>query len=64
MDGSLSARGKSFVAQKPAFLDVLSNLWDPKSNPDGVVNLGLAENVRNSCLELEIVANTYLDSHA
>lgn len=44
---SLSARGKSFVAQKPSFLDVLADLWDPKSNPDGILNIGLAENVGN-----------------
>lgn len=43
---SLSVRGRKLAAQKPAFLDVLSDLWDVKSNPDGIVNIGLAENVR------------------
>jgi hypothetical protein len=46
MNGSISARGKAFAAQKPNFLDVLNDLWAPKSNPDGIVNIGLAENVR------------------
>ncbi|KAL2838991.1 pyridoxal phosphate-dependent transferase [Aspergillus pseudoustus] len=41
---TISARGKSFAAQKPAFLDALKDRWDPVSNPDGVINLGLAEN--------------------
>ena len=27
---------------------ILANLYDPVSNPGGVVNLGVAENVRNS----------------
>jgi hypothetical protein len=46
MNDSISARGKAFAAQKPTFLDVLSDLWAPNSNPDGIVNIGLAENVR------------------
>ena len=29
----------------PVFFDVLNNLWDPELNPNGIVNLGLAENV-------------------
>lgn len=64
MEGSLSARGKAFVAQKPTFLDVLSDLWDPKSNPNGIVNIGLAENVRNTRFGFHLVANKYLDSYA
>jgi hypothetical protein len=51
MEGGISARGKAFAAQKPTFLDVLSDLWAPKTNPDGIVNIGLAENVRNNCLQ-------------
>jgi hypothetical protein len=64
MDGSLSARGKAFVTHRPTFLDVLSDLWDPESNPNGILNIGLAENVRNRLLELDSVANTNLDSYA
>ncbi|KAH8426750.1 uncharacterized protein LDX57_004483 [Aspergillus melleus] len=41
---TVSARGRSFAAQQPAFRDVLSNSWDPQSNPNGIVTLGLAEN--------------------
>ncbi|KAL7655311.1 hypothetical protein ACMYSQ_007263 [Aspergillus niger] len=41
-----SARGRAFAALKPAFLDVLGDLWDAQSNPDGIVNLGLAEKVQ------------------
>ncbi|CAI6094491.1 unnamed protein product [Clonostachys chloroleuca] len=29
---------------KMAMWDVLSNLWEPKDNPDGIVNLGMAQN--------------------
>lgn len=50
MEGRISARGQSFVAQKPAFFDVLSDSYDPISNPDGIVNIGLAENVSNKCI--------------
>lgn len=48
MVGGVSARGQGFVAQKPAFFDVLSDSWNPISNPDGIVNIGLAENVRRN----------------
>lgn len=63
MDRGLSARGKDFAAQKPSFLEVLSDLWVPQSNPNGVVNIGLAENVGIIFL-LFICANSSLDSHA
>lgn len=45
MESNLSLRGRTLAAQKPVFLDVLGDIWDPSSNPDGVVNIGLAENV-------------------
>jgi len=41
----ISARGRSFLAHQPQFFDVLQDLWEPDTNPNGVVNLGLAENV-------------------
>lgn len=46
MLGEVSDRGKGLAAQKPAFLAGLSDRWSPTSNPNGIVNLGLAENVR------------------
>jgi hypothetical protein len=45
MQGEVSERGKALAAQRPSFLAVLSDLWSPTSNPDGILNLGLAENV-------------------
>ncbi|OJJ57415.1 hypothetical protein ASPSYDRAFT_58955 [Aspergillus sydowii CBS 593.65] len=41
---TISARGRSLEPKVPVFFDVLNNLWDPELNPDGIVNLGLAEN--------------------
>jgi hypothetical protein len=45
MENNISSRGLALEARKPVFFDVLNNLWDPESNPDGIVNIGLAENV-------------------
>jgi metal-sulfur cluster biosynthetic enzyme len=42
----VSDRGRSLEPKVPVFFDVLNNLWDPELNSDGIVNLGLAENVR------------------
>ncbi|KAL4919636.1 pyridoxal phosphate-dependent transferase [Aspergillus aurantiobrunneus] len=36
--------GKAFAGNRPAFFDILSDLWDPESNVNGIVNIGLAEN--------------------
>ena len=44
---TISARGRFLEPKVPVFFDVLNNLWDPELNPDGIVNLGLAENVRS-----------------
>ncbi|KAF9884872.1 hypothetical protein FE257_000939 [Aspergillus nanangensis] len=52
MQSTISARGEAFAEKKPVFFDVLSNLWDPESNPNGIVNIGLAE---NSLLHPELV---------
>mgnify|MGYP006902569182 CR=1 FL=1 len=46
MAGLISNRGEGLAAQMPSFLAVLRDVWSPASNPDGIVNLGLAENVR------------------
>ncbi|KAJ4172980.1 hypothetical protein NW754_003186 [Fusarium falciforme] len=45
VDDCISARGVSFLPEVPKFFDVLNNLWHPEKNPEGIVNLGLAENV-------------------
>jgi hypothetical protein len=45
MQNKISSRGLTLEAKKPVFFDVLNNLWDPESNPDGIINIGLAENV-------------------
>ncbi|KAJ5104256.1 aspartate aminotransferase [Penicillium argentinense] len=74
MEGNLSARGKAFAAQKPTSLEVLSDLWDPISNPDGIVNIGLAENtlmhaemerfINSNVLVLSSVRQLRIDAHA
>ena len=43
---TISSRGLALAAKMPVFFDVLKDLWDFESNPNGIVNLGLAENVR------------------
>ncbi|RAK96462.1 aspartate aminotransferase [Aspergillus ibericus CBS 121593] len=58
-----SARGRAFAALKPTFLDVLGDLWDPQSNPDGIVNLGLAENTLMHAEMTEFI-NTKLQINA
>lgn len=47
MHDETSSRGLALAAKIPTFFDVLKDLWDPESNPRGIVNLGLAENVRS-----------------
>ncbi|OAL54267.1 1-aminocyclopropane-1-carboxylate synthase [Pyrenochaeta sp. DS3sAY3a] len=54
----ISSRALNYVPQAPLFFDVLDDLWDPESNPDGIVNLGLAE---NSLMQLEL--NEFLNSN-
>ncbi|CAG8058383.1 unnamed protein product [Penicillium olsonii] len=62
---TLSVRGKDFVAQKPTFFDVLGDLWDPKFNPNGIVNIGLAENtLMHAELEDFINTNSKFTTHA
>ncbi|WAO96908.1 Aminotran-1-2 domain-containing protein [Fusarium falciforme] len=45
VDDCISARGVSFLPEVPKFFDVLNDLWHPEKNPEGILNLGLAENV-------------------
>ncbi|PLB48733.1 aspartate aminotransferase [Aspergillus steynii IBT 23096] len=67
---AISARGRDFAAQNPTFLSVLSDSWDSQSNPNGIVNLGLAENTlmhgemqefMNSKVQIDAHALTYGD---
>lgn len=46
MNMSLSERAREakLAAENVPIWDILSNLWDPESNPDGYLSLGLAEN--------------------
>ncbi|CAG8923318.1 unnamed protein product [Penicillium salamii] len=48
MERAISNRGNSLAAQIPSFLTVLNDLWSPTTNPDGIVNLGLAENLQSN----------------
>ncbi|KAH7006589.1 aspartate aminotransferase [Fusarium venenatum] len=61
----ISSRGAGFLPDVPKFFDVLNNLWHPQNNPDGIVNLGLAENALMQ-EELTSFINSHLrvDSHA
>ena len=44
---SLSDRGfrGSLPVNRLALLEIIDNQWDPHTNPDGYVSLGVAENV-------------------
>ncbi|KAJ5431294.1 Pyridoxal phosphate-dependent transferase major region subdomain 2 [Penicillium cf. griseofulvum] len=60
----VSDRGKCLAAQRPTFLAVLSDQWSP-SNPDGIVNLGLAENtLMHAEMEDFINSNLQINAHA
>jgi hypothetical protein len=59
----ISRRGASYLPQAPKFFGVLGNLWHPKENPDGIVNLGLAENVSINCNDgLSLLTSAGLDA--
>lgn len=45
MEDTISSRGLALEGKMPVFFDVLRNLWGPELNPNGIVNLGLADNV-------------------
>lgn len=57
---ALSTRGNSWAKQGPDMIiwKVIPNLWDPVSNPDGYVSLGVAE---NSLMHDELTA--YINTH-
>ncbi|KAK1141771.1 hypothetical protein N8T08_008436 [Aspergillus melleus] len=62
---TISSRGLALTAKMPVFFDVLKNLWDPESNPNGIVNLGLAENgLMQSEMKEFINSQPRADSHA
>ena len=44
---TLSQRGHGYATgPKKALEEVINNLWDPETNPDGILSLGVAENVK------------------
>ncbi|KAF5677489.1 aspartate aminotransferase [Fusarium circinatum] len=43
-DNCISRRAVGYLPEAPKFFDVLNDLWHPESNPNGILNLGLAEN--------------------
>ena len=44
---TLSKRGHGYATEaKKALEDVINNLWDPENNSDGILSLGVAENVK------------------
>ena len=45
---TLSRRGHTCATgPKETLKYVINNLWDPEKNPDGIVSLGVAENVKS-----------------
>lgn len=50
-NGCIFSRAVTYLPQAPKFFDVLDDLWEPQTNPRGLINLGLAENVDN-CLAM------------
>ncbi|CEN60721.1 hypothetical protein ASPCAL03154 [Aspergillus calidoustus] len=65
MQNKISFRGLTLESRKPVFFDVLNNLWDPESNPDGIVNIGLAENgLMQAEMRSFINAQPGADNHA
>lgn len=54
MQQTITTRGEGFAKKRPAFFEVLSNLWNPETNGDGIVNIGLAENVCIAVTLLEL----------
>lgn len=53
-DSALSRRGARYAlpANKNQVLDILRDGWHPTDNPDGFLNLGVAENVSTPRLGL------------
>ncbi|CAI7624278.1 unnamed protein product [Penicillium pancosmium] len=65
MESHLSTRGEDFAKKKPTFLGVLENAWDPLLNPEGIVNLGLAENTLMHAEMKELMnSKIQVDSHS
>ncbi|KAL2755384.1 hypothetical protein ACRALDRAFT_2041761 [Sodiomyces alcalophilus JCM 7366] len=65
--GNLSSRGTVYAdpSNRPAMLDIVSNLWHPESNPGGYLSLGVAENtLMHDKLVHHITKNFSLNSHA
>ena len=51
-ESNLSHRGAFYASPENnnALLDILRDTWDPVSNPNGFLSLGVAENVRSALL--------------
>lgn len=51
----LSRRGTLYASPENnnALLAILRDAWEPVSNPDGFLSLGVAENVRPALLQLQ-----------
>ncbi|KAE8423675.1 pyridoxal phosphate-dependent transferase [Aspergillus pseudocaelatus] len=61
----VSSRGLALTAKMPAFFHVLKDLWHPSSNPNGIVNMGLAENsLMHAEMKAFINSQPRADSHA
>lgn len=52
IQSNLSRRGAFYASPENnhALLDILRDTWDPVSNPNGFLSLGVAENVRSALL--------------
>lgn len=42
----LSSRGRGLQDFYPPYFEIFDDPWDPDTNPNGYLNLGVAENVR------------------
>ncbi|OQD59966.1 hypothetical protein PENPOL_c036G10679 [Penicillium polonicum] len=61
----VSSRGLALAAKIPTFFDVLKDPWSPESNPQGIVNLGLAENsLMQEEMKAFIKSHICVESHA
>lgn len=52
---SLRGQRAAFADSKNLILDVLNDLWDPRTNPNGFFNVGVAENVLMHDILLEYI---------
>ncbi|SCV54099.1 uncharacterized protein FFB14_13471 [Fusarium fujikuroi] len=60
-NGCISSRAVTYLPQAPKFFDVLDDLWEPQTNPRGLINLGLAE---NASMQTELIGYINSKLHA